>query len=540
MTDPTHAGTGIGLAPIIGIGALGAVLFAGAVAFLGLRGEPTVEEAEQPSASVAAVEAPEAPEGAAPPEAPSPATATPDLAETVTTELAAAPETDPAPIDPPPPMPPQFDLVRVDPAGNAVIAGQAGASAEVTLSIDGTPVEIVTADAGGQFVALLTLPPADAPRVLTMTSVMPDGASLGSEQSVIIAPFTGEMVASAMQETPQDPPLDVPQQSVPEMTTQQPSEAVAERPQDPDPVTPEDTSVAAAQAEAEPDTGLPPDPPPTTRTDAPGIGEATSTPPRTPGGDGDAAPAADGATALAAAGTDATPVAETTTPTAPDAAPDASTPPQAPAAAEITAAPSDPAPDTMPQAPATAPEAPAVLLADRDGIRVLQAPGAPPNALTELQLDTISYDLAGEVTLAGRGPAESSVRVTLNNQPINLGEIGPGGQWSLDLPDVDPGTYTLRVEEVSSDGSVASEIETPFLREDPDRIRDNPMLVDPGASVITVQRGFTLWGIAEANFGEGVLYVQIFAENRAEIRDPDLIFPGQIFALPDLPRGTGE
>jgi nucleoid-associated protein YgaU len=37
-----------------------------------------------------------------------------------------------------------------------------------------------------------------------------------------------------------------------------------------------------------------------------------------------------------------------------------------------------------------------------------------------------------------------------------------------------------------------------------------------------------------------VLYVQIFAENRAEIRDPDLIFPGQIFALPDLPRGTGE
>jgi nucleoid-associated protein YgaU len=62
------------------------------------------------------------------------------------------------------------------------------------------------------------------------------------------------------------------------------------------------------------------------------------------------------------------------------------------------------------------------------------------------------------------------------------------------------------------------------------------MLVEPGSSVITVQRGFTLWGIAEANFGNGILYVQIFQENSADIRDPDLIYPGQIFALPDLPR----
>jgi nucleoid-associated protein YgaU len=175
-------------------------------------------------------------------------------------------------------------------------------------------------------------------------------------------------------------------------------------------------------------------------------------------------------------------------------------------------------------------------MAGDDGLRVMQAPGAPPAAQTEIRLDAISYDTAGAVTLAGRGPAAASVRVTLNNQPINMGEIGPGGQWSLPLPDVDPGTYTLRLEQLAEDGSVRRTVETPFLREDPARIRDNPMLVDPGASVITVQRGFTLWGIAEANFGEGILYVQIFEENRDAIRDPDLIFPGQIFELPELPR----
>jgi nucleoid-associated protein YgaU len=58
--------------------------------------------------------------------------------------------------------------------------------------------------------------------------------------------------------------------------------------------------------------------------------------------------------------------------------------------------------------------------------------------------------------------------------------------------------------------------------------------------VITVQPGFTLWGIAEANFGDGIAYVQIFQENRENIRDPDLIFPGQIFQLPDLPRAPME
>jgi nucleoid-associated protein YgaU len=66
------------------------------------------------------------------------------------------------------------------------------------------------------------------------------------------------------------------------------------------------------------------------------------------------------------------------------------------------------------------------------------------------------------------------------------------------------------------------------------------MRVEDGVSVITVQPGFTLWGIAEANFGDGIAYVQIFQENRENIRDPDLIFPGQIFRLPDLPRSGSE
>ena len=467
MTDPKttgeaggEAGAGVGgVSPVVTASVIGGLLVAAAIGFVTLRGGPDGEtETETGSEPVASAPAETAP-------------ASPDpVAEAPEADDAAAVEGD---VSAPEVL--RFDLVRVDPTGGAVIAGLAAPGAEVTLTLDGAPVETVAADASGQFAAILVLPPSEQPQILGLRAVLPDGVDLTSAETVIIAPLAG------------------------------------------------DTQVAVA---------IPPDPPPATRADAPGLGETTSVAPVL--GGGDAPPASGAASDLAALAADSGPSAETTVPEAPvvAAAPDAT---EAPAPAE---APATGSAEPAPEAPAPATEAPAVLLADGDGVRVLQGPGGAPEAMTELRLDAITYDVAGDVTLAGRAPAEGSVRVTLNNQPINLGEVGPGGQWSLDLPDVDPGTYTLRLEQLAADGSVTGRIETPFLREDPDRIQRNPMLVDPGASVITVQSGFTLWGIAEANFGDGIRYVQIFEENRDRIRDPDLIFPGQIFALPDLPRAV--
>lgn len=56
----------------------------------------------------------------------------------------------------------------------------------------------------------------------------------------------------------------------------------------------------------------------------------------------------------------------------------------------------------------------------------------------------------------------------------------------------------------------------------------------------TVQPGNTLWAIARERYGEGILYMQVFEANRDRIRDADLIYPGQVFVLPDLGPGDGE
>ncbi len=186
--------------------------------------------------------------------------------------------------------------------------------------------------------------------------------------------------------------------------------------------------------------------------------------------------------------------------------------------------------------PPGSPQSPTVFVAEGDGVRILQPQDAAPDVQADIRLDAITYNPVGDVALAGRGVAGNDVRILLDDETIQVGQTSPSGDWAFDLPEIDPGTYVLRVEQIGQDGTVSSGIETPFLREDPDRfVNDNPMRAQPGASVITVQPNFTLWGIAQANLGDGHLYVQIFQENRDAINDPDLIFPGQIFALPDAP-----
>ena len=178
-----------------------------------------------------------------------------------------------------------------------------------------------------------------------------------------------------------------------------------------------------------------------------------------------------------------------------------------------------------------------VIRAGRDGVELIQ-PGTPvrPEALDRLALDTISYSEAGEVQLSGRAPNGSAVRVYLDNEAVIDLPIDDAGRWKGELGGVRPGIYTLRLDEVNALGKVVSRIETPFKREAPEALRaaqpDRPPNT-PFVGAVTVQKGDTLWAISRESYGEGVLYVRLFEANRDRIRDPDLIYPGQVFEIPE-------
>jgi nucleoid-associated protein YgaU len=44
--------------------------------------------------------------------------------------------------------------------------------------------------------------------------------------------------------------------------------------------------------------------------------------------------------------------------------------------------------------------------------------------------------------------------------------------------------------------------------------------------------GHTLWGISQKFYGNGARFQLIFAANANQIRNPNLIYPGQTFVVP--------
>ena len=182
----------------------------------------------------------------------------------------------------------------------------------------------------------------------------------------------------------------------------------------------------------------------------------------------------------------------------------------------------------------TATENPTVLLADNEGIKVVQS-GAGPDVMADVLFDTINYSKDGGVAVTGRGRPEAIVRFYLDNSPVASTAVDQQGYWTADLSDVEAGVYTLRLDQLDQTGKVSSRIESPFKREDQEVLAGqiNDTASPARINVITVQPGNTLWAISRERYGRGILYVQVFDANKDKIRDPNLIYPGQIFDLPD-------
>lgn len=195
-------------------------------------------------------------------------------------------------------------------------------------------------------------------------------------------------------------------------------------------------------------------------------------------------------------------------------------------------------PSKVVAAPVAAPKPVTVLRADADGVEVLQSAGTDvaPEATTSVALDAISYSDIGDVRLSGRAPDQGSVRVYLDNAPVATLDVDDKGRWRGDLPEVETGVYTLRIDQLDASGAVTSRMETPFKREEPDVLTAalaKEGNTDAQVRAVTVQSGATLWAIARDRYGDGMLFVRVFEANRDSIVDPHLIYPGQVFALPD-------
>ena len=177
----------------------------------------------------------------------------------------------------------------------------------------------------------------------------------------------------------------------------------------------------------------------------------------------------------------------------------------------------------------TRPKTPVTVLIPKSGdgpSRVLQAPRGEGISVNDLVLEAIDYDPAGRLIVSGRATVAAQIIVYLDNRPLG-GTVADGnGRWSVTSPEaLTPGLHELRVDQVDDSGKVIARVQTPISRSE--------LLARlPEDQFFIVQPGNSLWRIARRAYGTGVRYTMIFEANRAQIRNPDLIYPGQIFVLP--------
>ncbi len=170
----------------------------------------------------------------------------------------------------------------------------------------------------------------------------------------------------------------------------------------------------------------------------------------------------------------------------------------------------------------------AVLTPPGGPTKVLQAPGAPPAGPgARIALSSVHYGNSGELRLAGTAPPGRTVRVYVDNAPVGDVTAGADGRWTLTpTAPVAPGAHRLRLDQLDAGGHVTARVELPFERAE-------PPAHGLAAGQVVVQPGDNLWEIARATYGHGIRYTVIYAANRAQIRNPNLIYPGQMFTLPN-------
>ncbi|HEY3891584.1 MAG TPA: LysM peptidoglycan-binding domain-containing protein [Bradyrhizobium sp.] len=225
---------------------------------------------------------------------------------------------------------------------------------------------------------------------------------------------------------------------------------------------------------------------------------------------------------------------------------------------------------------------------------VAAAPAVSPRVDTEDNVpafDVARIEQTGDAVIAGRAAPGATVELLRNGESLDRAVADQSGQFVMIPPRLPAGTYALTLRSREPDGrqtlskqSVAVALAEPAPssaaiqahaalpsnapgtttanRSAPDgssqaRAPSQPALqlakqqdatvstaaarsdgsslsaaVPPRKSTTVVSRGDSLWRISRLTYGEGTRYALVYRANRDRIRNPDRIYPGQVFVLP--------
>lgn len=118
---------------------------------------------------------------------------------------------------------------------------------------------------------------------------------------------------------------------------------------------------------------------------------------------------------------------------------------------------------------------------------------------------------------------DTNIKVSLEDYTISEeAEEGFDVKVSIKLKQYkDYSTKTVQI-------TIKQERPRPVVIQTPSR----PATTAPTTRTYTVVRGDCLWNIAKKYYGNGSQYTKIYNANRDKIKNPSLIYPGQVFVIP--------
>ncbi|WP_158809466.1 LysM peptidoglycan-binding domain-containing protein [Beijerinckia sp. L45] len=156
---------------------------------------------------------------------------------------------------------------------------------------------------------------------------------------------------------------------------------------------------------------------------------------------------------------------------------------------------------------------------------------------------------------SGAAAPGTKLHVYLNNSHLAEVTAGGDGNWSVKIKKgLTGGHYVVRAD-AAAGAQVAARVEVPFdvpvaMAEANSAPKPATVasLATPGpvevktssvtdavideVSTAMVHSGDNLWDISRVRLGQGRRYTRIYAANVTQIRNPSLIYPGQVFVLP--------
>lgn len=181
--------------------------------------------------------------------------------------------------------------------------------------------------------------------------------------------------------------------------------------------------------------------------------------------------------------------------------------------------------------PETATEVPVLIQSPDDVDKSKLAATAPAKLQANSQIaalapSAIVWRDASRILISGT--ARGGVRVAVNDAKGQFGEalVLADGAWQVAGGlDMDIAVNHLRFALFDDANQIIARYDLPVKARDLAKGQD-------GSPLVVVNKGDMLWRIAYHQLGEGVKYVDIVRRNKQDIVDPDLIFPKQIFAVP--------